>query len=283
MSDLHIFCETGAIGDTVLNLCRSYAGMKAFGHDKTVVHTSKTFRFSDPPMEIPNSPDVLEIYRNCHFVKDIVEEVDYANPETMRFSQKYKVPILQPMYCSTDHDVRDWIDLKKYLPETNDNHEKIAVFQPVSLKHKPKKYLNWYISVWDRCINLLHEKNYHIYMIGAPDDPYELTLKKENLNKVISKIGQWSILQALAFLLYKSDLVVSCDSWAGVWGAAAKIPSVNAWGYRYEMDIDLWVMRFLGNADYYKYYWSSQKDYCDATLAAHLSNILRTRKMSQNG
>lgn len=270
MADLHMFCETGAIGDTGLNLCRGHIALTRFGLDKLVVHTSPTFRFGDPRVEVPMNPSVMEIWRRTNFVREIVTDINYDDELSFKVSRKYRVPILQPMEFRDHHDIRDWIDLTDYIPEMPDG--KYALFQPISLKMKPPNHLDDYIPVWDRCLKTLLRNDYKIIMVGGPDDPIDLCVKKEFLQDIDNKIGQWNILTALAFTLYKANVVVACDSWAAIWGAAARKKTAIAWGYRMENNIDFWVTGFLGNRDCYKYGWSSQKDYCDALLASYLSS-----------
>lgn len=268
MSSLHIFCETGAFGDTALNLCRSNIAMSYLGHDDVIVHTSNTFKFSNG-REIPSNPDVLEIYKRTNFVKEVVADIDYSDRSSLEFSKKYNTPILQPMMFRDCHDIRNWIDLTEFTPKDIEG-EKLALFQPISLKMKPKEHIDDYIPVWSRCIKTLLKKNYKIIMVGANDDPVDLCVPKDLICEIDNKIGKWTILEAIAFTLYKADVIVSCDSWAALWGAAARKKTAIAWGYRMENNIDFWVTGFLGNQDCYKYGWSSQKDYTDALLANYL-------------
>ena len=275
MSDLHIYFETGAIGDTGLNICRANIAMQALGHDAAIVHTSPIFKSHGKIKQ--SCPNVAEIIKSCNFIKSIEYDIDYDIRESFYFSKKYNCPIFQPMILRENNDMKSWVDLKKHIPLT-EKTEKIAVLQPVSIDLKPQQFIDWYIPIWDRCINLLHEKGYSIYMVGGPNDPIERTMKKESIKKTINKIGSWSILEALAFTIYRADIVLACDSWSAIWGPAAKIPTFTAWGYRMENDIDFWVTGFLGNRNYYKYSWSSQKEYCDAYLAGCLSDHLAGSK-----
>ena len=111
-------------------------------------------------------------------------------------------------------------------------------------------------------------------MVGGLQDQIELTMQQKTIDKTINKIGKWSILESLAFTIYKADIVLACDSWSAIWGPAAKVKTFTSWGYRMENDIDFWVTGFLGNRNFYEYGWSSQKDYCDAYLAGKLSDYL---------
>ena len=268
MSSLHIFCETGAFGDTVLNLCRANIAMHKLGHEDVIVHSSKTFKYNDN-REAPTNPDILEIYKKTNFVKEVVFDVDYENRSSLEFSKKYNTPILQPMFFKDKHDVRDWVDLKEFLPKDIEG-EKLALFQPISLKMKPQSHLDDYTPVWSRCLKTLLRKKYKIVMVGGKDDPIDLCVPKDLMKDIDNKIGKWSILEAIAFTLYKADIAVACDSWAALWSVASRKKTAIAWGYRMENNIDFWVTGFLGNQDCYKYGWSSQKDYTDALLANYL-------------
>lgn len=273
MSTLHIYCETGAIGDTALNLCRTHIAMEDQGHAEAIVHTSPIFRFGEPMMEKPYNPDVITILKNCPFIKDVVFDCNYNDLTTFKFSQKYNCPIQQPMTYRERHNIKDWVNLESFFPPDAPMEGKIAVFQPISLRYKPQKHLEDYIPEWNRCIKTLCQHGYKVVMVGGIDDPIHLTMNKFIIEKTINKIGSWTQLQSLAYLLYRANIVVGCDSWAAIWGIAARIPSAVAWGYRMEAQIDWWVTGFLGNRDCYKYAWSSQKDYCDVALANYLGNL----------
>jgi hypothetical protein len=275
MSDLHIYFETGAIGDTGLNLCRANIAMEAMNCTKTIVHTSPVFRCHNK--EKKTCPFVAEIINSCNFIKSIEYDIDYNNQESFHFSKKHNSPIYQPMFFRSNNDIKNWVDLKKYIPETPIS-EKVAVIQPISLDMKPPEFVDCYIPVWDRCVNLLHEKGYSIYMVGGKNDKFDITMKQKTIDKTINKVGEWSILQSLAFTIYKSELVLACDSWSAIWGPAAKVKTFTAWGYRMENNIDFWVTGFLGNKEFYEYGWSSQKEYCDAYLAGQLSDYISKRK-----
>jgi hypothetical protein len=271
MNLLHIFAESSAIGDTALNLCRSYAAMTNLKYDKVVIHTSPYIMANG--LKIQSNPIVHEIWKKTNFVQEIVMDVDNQNEKSFFYSEKYKKPILQPFEYREYNDVKEWVDLKEYKPYF-EKKKTTVLFQPISLRNKPKKFLEDYIPVWDRCLKTLLDKNYEIVMVGGEDDPIELSFNKKFIPKITNKIGVWSILESIAFTIYEADIVLSCDSWAGLWGVAARKPSAIAWGYRMEQNIDFWVTDFLGNKDCYKYGWSSQKEYCDALLANYLNQII---------
>lgn len=275
MKELHIYFETGAIGDTGLNLCRANIAMENMNLDSTIVHTSPIFKSHGKTK--PSCPNVKTILDSCKFIKKVEYDIDYNIKESFYFSKKYNCEILQPMEFRNEHNIKDWVDLRKFVPEKNCSN-KIAVLQPVSLEMKPQQFVDYYIPKWDRCVNLLHEKGYKIYMVGGEKDPFELCLSQENIKKTINKIGCWSILESLAFTIYESDIVLACDSWSAIWGPASKVKTFTAWGYRMENNIDFWVTNFLGNKRFYEYGWSSQKEYCDAYLAGLLSEYLRKEK-----
>jgi len=269
MSDLHIYAESGAIGDTALNLCRQHIALATSNHEKAIIHTTP-FLIANG-INIPSNPIVHEIWRRTNFIKEVVMDVEHGDEETFKFSKKYNTNIEHPMMGRDYNDIREWVDLRDLTP--NAPGDKIAVFQPISLRMKPKDHLDDYIPVWDRCLRTLINKGYQIIMVGAADDPIHLCVKDEYIPHIDNRCGKWSILEAIAFTMYRANVVVSCDSWAGLWGAAARKNTAIAWGYRMENDIDFWVTNFLGNRDCYKYGWSSQKGYCDALLAAYLGSL----------
>lgn len=270
MTDMHIFAESGAIGDTALNLCREHIALSNSSHEKVIIHTTPYLKANE--LCIPTNPIVHEIWKRTNFIKEVVMDVKHDDEQSFKISKKYGVPIEHPMLFRNFHDIRKWVDLSKFIPE-DISKEKVALFQPISLKMKPKEHLNDYIPVWTRCLRTLINNGYRIVLVGAADDPIDLCVDKEFMPYIDNKCGKWTILQAIAFTLYRADVVVSCDSWAGLWGIAARKPTVIAWGYRMENNIDFWVTGFLGNQDCYKFGWSSQKEYCDALLAAYLGSI----------
>ena len=276
MSDLHIYFETGCVGDTGLNLCRAHAAMIAKGHSGVVVHTSPVFRFGNPPRSCQSSDVVLEILRRCPFIRHVEFDVDYSDPASFRFSSRHGCEILQPMVFRANNDIKDYVDLRDLCPEWPSG-KPVALLHPVSLRYKPEDRLDDYVPVWDRCVGVLAEKGYRVFLVGSEDDPAGLTMSKSTMSLCESMVGRWSLLESLAFAMYKADFVVACDSWASIWGPAARVQTVCAWGYRMEADIDFWVTNFLGNRDFYKHGWSSQKEYCDALLASQLGKKIREK------
>jgi hypothetical protein len=270
MDFLHIFAESSAIGDTALNLCRYHVAMINRGYEKIIIHTTPYIHANG--LKITSNPIVYKIWEKTNFVQEVVMDVEHGDKESFIFSKKYNQPILHSFEYRDYNDIKQLVDLKEYTPEIN-IQKRTVLFQPVSLKTKPKEFLDEYIPVWDRCLKTLLDKEYEIIMVGAEDDPVELCFNKKFLSKINNKIGEWSILESLAFNIYKADIVVSCDSWAGLWGVAARKPTAIAWGHRMEQNIDFWATEFLGNKDCYKYGWSSQKEYCDALLASYLDKI----------
>lgn len=268
----HIYFETGAIGDTALNLCRAHIGMKNRNLQSCVVHTSPIFKFGDPKIVVPSNPDVIEIIKNTNFIQEIVYDIDYDKAESFKISKKYNCPIYQPNEFRNYHNIKEWVNLEKYLLPI-EIKKKLAIFQPISLKYKPIQHLEDYIPVWKRCLEALLAKDYHIVMVGGPEDQIELCVPNEIRQYLDNKIQVWSPLNSLAFLLYQADFILSCDSWAAIWGAAARKHTAIAWGYRMENNIDFWVTGFLGNQDCYKYGWSSQKEFCDI----YLSDFIREK------
>ena len=277
-NDLHIYCEAAAIGDAALNLCRCNAAMLQGGQEKAVIHTSSVVRFTTNAgniIELPASPDVMTIWNSCNFVREVMLDVVFDETGPVIKDSQYEMEspmIYRPDNCP--YDIRDWIDLKKFTPTDVPTDRPITLFQPISLKHvlldiKSKKNLDDYIPVWDRCLQTLINKNHHIIMVGGKDDPIDWCVNKKFMSKIDNRVGQWSYLQAIACTLYQANEIVSCDSWAGIWGAACRKKTAIAFGYGMEHK-DYWVLGFLGNTDCYKYGYSSQKDYCDALLAAYL-------------
>lgn len=270
MSIFHIYCECGAIGDTAFNICRAHIGMSASGYKSTIVHTSPIFFINNKPNPIPIKKEVLQIWDHCNFVDKVEIDIDLLDQKSIYFSEKYQAKIAQPMISREYNNILNWIDLKKHLP-TFPKYEKIAVFQPISLKYKPTDHLDDYIPIWNRCLKTLLKNNYQIVMVGGEDDEIEKTFDKKILGDIHNKIGEWSLLQSLSFLLHQADVVISCDSWAAIWGIAARKRTFVSWGYRMEQNIDFWATEFIGNRDCYTFGWSSQKDYCDAFLANSIS------------
>jgi len=275
MSTLQMFAETGAIGDTAIALCRAFAAMVAMKHVDAVIHTAKTFKFGKDPeiRECPFNPNVITILENCSFVKEIVFDCDYKKPNSLQYSEKYNCKIEQPTYGCDFVDIRRFVSLYSFVPDDYGLEGKIAVFQPISLRSKPKKQIDSYIAIWNESIKALIDVGYKIVMIGGKDDPYQVTFNAKYEDYIINKCGKWTILQSLAYLLYRADIVLSCDSWAAWWGIASRLPTLVAWGHRMQNKTDLWLLDFLGNKDCYKYGWASNKENCDKFLAEYIGKM----------
>lgn len=270
-----MYSETGAIGDTAIALCRAFAAMVALKHSDTVIHSCKTFKFNQDSeiRECPTNPNVIKILENCSFIKEIVLDCDYGNPDSFQHSTKYGCKIEQPNYGCDFIDIRKFISLYNHIPDDYELQGKVALFQPISLRSKPKNFIEDYIAKWDKTIESLIEANFKIVMVGAIDDPYQITFNAKYEEKIINKCGKWNILESLAYLMHRADLVVSCDSWAAMWGIACRLPTLVAWGYRMQQEIDLWLLDFIGNKDCYKYDWASKKETCDKFLANYIHKI----------
>lgn len=268
MSTFHTYCECGAIGDTAFNICRTLTAMEALGHKSAIIHTSPYLLIDqyDYTQKIDISNEVLEIWNQCSFVSKVEIDVNLSDGKSIYFSDKYQAKIEQPMFTRPNNNILDWIDLKKYLPELNTN-KKIAVFQPISLQNKPVRFHADYIQEWNRCLKNLIKNKYHIVMIGGIDDDFRLCFDANFLNEIDNKIGKWNILESLSFLIYRSEIVLSCDSWAAVWGVATRKKTFVSLGYKMEFGKDLWAYDFLGNKDCYELGWTSQGKFCDAFLA----------------
>ncbi len=274
MNALHVYFETGAVGDTAINLCRYNRAMLDGGYDWVVVHTSKFFRYSDPDRIGWSSPVVREILKRATFIHEVVYDIDYTNPSTWTKSRKYGVPIQEP-YAKSDHnDIKRLCDLTEFIPDHEPGPLR-AIIHPVSLKYKPLTHLDDYVPTWDRCVGMLKEKGYDVVLVGSDEDPVHRTMRPETLDLCTNMIGKWTLLQSLAYAIYRCQWVVACDSWASIWGPAAKVQTVCAWGHRMEYGQDFFITDFMGNRDFYKHGWSSQKEYCDALLAAHIGEKLR--------
>lgn len=269
-----MFMDINAIGDMALNLCRAFAGMVAGGHSDVVVHTSAKFQTNTFPLqECACNPNALKILENCSFIREVCHECEPSKPETMVYSQKYKSKIEEPKFGCDFINIRKYLSLYNFVPDDHDIKGKVAIFQPISLRHKPAEKIKHYIPVWNKCLETLISQDYTIVMVGAKDDPYQITFDPKYEDHIFIKCGKWSLIESLAYLCYRSDLVVSCDSWAAMWGIASRLPTLAAWGYRMQNEIDLWVLDFLGNKDCYKYGWSSEKEKCDQYLAKYIANL----------
>jgi hypothetical protein len=277
MSKYHTYCECFALGDTAFNLCRANIGMCNGNYTSTIIHTAPNFYIHEGSSEIPIKEEILEIWNNCNFVDKVEIDINLFDQQTLCFSEKYKVPIQENFDTRNYNNVLDWVNLKQYLP-VFPSFEKIAIFQPISLKYKPKKYLDHYIPIWNKSLRTLIENKFQIVMVGGEEDPIESCFEKGLLSDIHNKIGQWSLLESLSFLLYQADLVLSCDSWAAIWGIAARKRTFISWGYRMENNIDFWATGFLGNQDCYSYGWSSQKELCDTFLAESILNSMKNKE-----
>lgn len=275
MSIFHTYCECGAIGDTAFNICRTHTAMEKLSCNSAIIHTAPFLLINqfDYNQQVFLNNEVVEIWNNCNFVDKVEIDVNLEDGKSIYFSDKYQAKIWQPMFTRERNSLLDWIDLKKYTPEIV-TKQKIAVFQPISLQNKPKRFHEDYIQVWDRCLNNLLKNDFYIVMIGGKGDDFSRCFDSKYLNYIDNRVGSWSILESLSFLLYRSDIVLSCDSWAAVWAIAARIKTFVSLGYKMEFTGDFWAYGFLGNLDCYDLGWTSQGQYCDAYLAEAIKKYL---------
>ena len=87
MADLHIYAETGAIGDTALNLCRINVALSNSNCEKAVVHTSPILKANG--LQIKTNPIVHEILKRTSFIREVVTDVDHNDRESFNKSKKY--------------------------------------------------------------------------------------------------------------------------------------------------------------------------------------------------
>ena len=262
MYDLpNFYIENGALGDQAFFLCHIYSLCNYFKVPSVDIFSERYFCYihpDEPPQYKKPNQAVLFLWTQCRRINSI-RFLWSQEPNFFQYCPKDRL--------STFHRISEWLDpLERITPLEG---EKKCVFQPVSIQMKSKKLLGEYLCPWNHCIDALLNNGYSIYMIGSKEDEQYLPdlIDKKYMPKINNLINKISLTDALEMVLYQADFVLSCDSWAGVWGIANRVPTACAWGPRMEAGQDDYVLDYLGNRDVYSFDWSSKKEVTDRALA----------------
>lgn len=281
-SKVGAFFDNGAIGDQCFSLCKAYSACRKFGVKSIDVHTDRVFFYHHGPEDrhivTPNS-NVFSIWAASSLVNSIHFSFSRHTwqEDHKRLSGEYEFFFidLPHQYSVQDINMKDWLDMRMYRTLDLEG-EKIAIFQPTSLKLKPKATRQQYIMIWDQSLKALMDLGYEIYMIGSNEDRQvaHQTIHPDRLGKIHDLMGKVSILSAIEMVMYQSDFVLSCDSWAGLYGVANKVKTCLALGPK-TWDGDIEYFHFLGNRSYWCAAASAKPKEADQIFAHYINHELR--------
>jgi len=275
---LHIFSPTGMWGDQILNLFSSHYHMLNMGKEGVVIHTAKDLFDTHHKSYKNTETDILKFWSTFDFVKGIIFDIDQRTLPNDCYNSNYEIfPHLNfPYNDDYEHDITRNINFSffsKRFEYPLDRNYKTAVFQPISLKNKPDNLKNDFLAVWNESINALIQKDYKIYVIGSKRDYYDVieTYGADvelflNRPEITNLMGDLSMFESIDLVMNYSDFVLSCCSWAGWYGIAARKKTAMAIGPLMENE-DQKYLNLMKNKDVFFMDYSSKKEEADQNIA----------------
>lgn len=267
MKKISFFADNGPIGDQAFNICQIHDICEYYGIPGLDLYTYRKFLHNVHGYIYvkESNPDVFYLWSQCKYINSI-NFIDYTNKDCgKQMIENYDLFIDCPddEIISDTHKISDYLSLIP-MAESQYIGRKVAIFQPVSVLHRPGEMFKDYLVKWNSSLKALIDKNYSIYMIGSERDfeivqEYQLVPKKlfpyiENL------CGKIKMIDAIRLLLYRADFVLGCDSWAVAYGIANRIPTAVSWGPKIEAGGREGKLPFyLGNKDIYLNRWASME------------------------
>jgi len=277
-SYLHIFSPTGRWGDQILNLFAANYHMLNMNKDGLVIHTSKDLWDAHHKDFKTSEKDILKFWSTFTFIKGIFFDVDQRSlPQDAQKSQYELFPFLDfPYNDDFKNDLSQFIDFSLFPPSSLCIEAgKTAVFQPISLIHKPPHMLDNFICEWSQSVKELIEKNYKIYLIGSLKDLKnckELYPFLFNNPNIIDLMGKISMFEAIELVMKKAHFVLSCDSWSGWYGIASRVKTAYCAGPLIEEGTDKKYLDLIKNKDVFYMDYSSKKHESDSNIAQWIRN-----------
>jgi hypothetical protein len=275
--DIGVFLSNGAFGDQSWAFCQIDDLCKYFNEPSVTVHTSRSFYYTHGDQEkyiTPPSADVLQLWSMNKQIKSIVFDiVDKNSLQSAVKKHEWFTNLLTKGFKPYEyHDLKEnLIFTSKY---TKISDKPLAVFQPVSLAKKPKDKLDSYIQPWNETLNAVINKGFDIAVIGTESEKIDFskTFYPKFDKYLIDLVGKTTLNQALEIIVNQSSLVLSCDSWSGVFGISCRKPTCMSFGYRLQNNIDSFLMDYLGNKDVYIQQNASDKEMADYNFAEWIKN-----------
>jgi len=254
--------------------------MLNMGKEGIVIHTSKDLYNTHHKNYTNTEKDILKFWSTIDFVKGIFFDVDQRTLQDDGINSDYEIfPHLNYPYddhyiCNLSKHINFSFFPKRFTEKINSS-DKIAVFQPISLKNKPKHLVADFVATWNKSVGELINKNYHIYLIGSSDDYFEAKkiygdkFTEEIVSPQITNLmGKLDMFEAIDLVMNKADFVLSCCSWAGWYGIASRKKTAMALGpLMEEGGIDKRHTDLIKNKDVFFVDYSSKKDKADNNIA----------------
>ena len=269
--DIGVLLSNGAFGDQSWAFCQIDDLCKHFNQKSVTVHTFRNFYYSHGENDsyiLPPSPDVLQLWSMNKQIKTIC----FHDTKDESFKAKEK----HGWFCNlltkgfkpySFHNIKENLIFTKNYPKLS--NKPLAVFQPISLAKKPKDKLDSYIQPWNKTIETTLNKGFDIAVIGTESErkDFDKVFYPSFQKHIIDLVGKTSLIEALDIIVNQSSLVLSCDSWSGVFAISCRIPTCMSVGYRLENNIDSFLMKYLGNEDVYIQQNASTKELADNNFA----------------
>jgi len=280
---LHIFSPTGMWGDQMLILFSAYYHMLNMGKEGVIIHTAKDLFDTHHERYICTDKNILKFWSTLKFVKGIIFDVDQrtlptdAHESNYNFFSPLDFPYDDDFKCNFSNEI-NFSFFPRRLTQDIDQNCKTAVFQPISLKNKPASLKNDFIATWDKSVSALLEKKYKIYVIGSSEDldsVHEIYGHKSflYLDNVINLIGCLDIFESIELVMEKADFVLSCCSWSGWYGIAARKKTAMMLGPLMEKNKrDSRFVDLMKNKDVFCMDYSSKKEEADKNIAKWIQN-----------
>ena len=248
------------------------------GKEGVIIHTAKDLFDTHHKRYICSDKNILKFWSTIKFVKGIIFDVDQRTLPTDAYESNYNFfsPLNSPYDEDFKYNLSNQIDFslfpKRFSGHIDENY-KTAVFQPISLKNKPPELRNDFIATWDHSVSALIDKGYKILLIGSNDDLKVLDDIYANsyfpyLDNTINLMGCLDIFESIELVMEKADFVLSCCSWSGWYGIAARKKTAMTLGPLMEENKkDRCFVDLMKNKDVFYMDYSSKKEEADKNIA----------------
>ena len=284
---MHIFTPSGWWGDQILNFFAINYCLDKYNYSEVIIHTSKDVLNPHHDLFYPANGDIFKFWSTFKFVKGILFDMSQRTMyEDAAKSQYQWFPFLNetipPSYV---YDLSESIDFSLFPPSDFyrkwefSKKDKIAVFQPISLKNKPKDSHEQFICAWGPSVKTLISKGYTIYIIGGDGDQKLLEkwhskflqdpiFKEAEKRGVIKNfIGKLTMFEAIYLVMNHASFILSCCSWAAWYGIAARVKTAFCAGPAVEAGLDDKYINLITNKDIFYMDYSSKKEYADERIS----------------
>ncbi len=276
-NNLHVFSPSGWWGDQILNLFSIKYCLDKENKDGVIIHTGKRVYNPHLKMYYPADEGIIKFWSTFKFVKGVLFDMDQSSMyEDAKKSNYNWYPFLNESIPEDyKYDLSKDIDFTLF-PRSNLalKHDKIAVFQPISLKNKPTELVNHFLCYWDYSIRALKDKGYAIYMIGSREDYFnarELYPELIDDKDIVNLMDKISMFDAINLVMNYASFVLSCCSWSAWYGIASRKKTAFCAGPLIEDGEEDKYVNLMGNKDVFFMDFSSKKQYADSAIANWIS------------